>query len=118
MSTSVRWLVAALVTAAAFAVPAWLCGAVLLPLAMTDGAARWGIATAAGLALAALAALWGQSFASAAPRSGDDPAAAGTDRSGDTRNAISGGSVGPVVQARDISGPVVLGGDDTRRPPA
>jgi hypothetical protein len=63
---SVRWAAAVLVTVAAFAVPTWLCGAMVLPSLPKDPAIRWGVASALGAALAALAAAWGYSFATRA----------------------------------------------------
>jgi hypothetical protein len=119
----VRWLVAGLTTIAGFAVTAWICGALVLPMVLQDGGARWGVAGGLGAAVAALAALWGQSFATAGePGEGARPggAAASTTtttaiRPGDTRNTISGGSFhGPVIQGRDISGPGVGGGIEPR----
>jgi hypothetical protein len=63
MERNLRWAVAALVTLAAVAVPTWLCGAVVLPPLLKDGAIRWGLAGTVGLALAALAALGSHSYA-------------------------------------------------------
>lgn len=60
-----RWLVAVMVTVAAFAMTTWICGALILPVVMRDPGVRWGVAGACGVAVAALAALWGHSFASA-----------------------------------------------------
>jgi hypothetical protein len=59
MSRTVRWLVAAVVTVAAFGVSLWVCGALLLPLVLKSGADRWVVAAGLGVAVAALAALWG-----------------------------------------------------------
>jgi uncharacterized membrane protein len=108
--TTGRWTIAGIVTTIAFAAPVWVCGAFLLPPVIKDGVARWAIATAAGLALAALAALWGHGYASA--ESDEKMKAAGT---GDVNNTIIDATVqGPVVQGRDFSGPITLG-DDTSR---
>ncbi|HEY1919800.1 MAG TPA: hypothetical protein VGH27_29865 [Streptosporangiaceae bacterium] len=64
MSRSARWVVAGLVVLAVFAGITLLAGAVVLPHWRTLSAAdRWVIATAAGLAVGALVALWGQSWA-------------------------------------------------------
>jgi hypothetical protein len=41
MSRAGRWLVAVVVTMAAFGVSLWVCGALLLPLWLTSGADRW-----------------------------------------------------------------------------
>jgi len=97
-----RWAVAVLVTIAAFAVATWICGAFVLP--MHDDGVRWGIAGGLGVAVAALAALWGHSYATAEdeqPAAEESTAApAGTGR---TSNKISGGTFhGPVIQGRDI----------------
>lgn len=114
MKPAVRWLVAALVTVAAFASVTWICGAVVLAAFMGDVGARWGIAGALGVAVAALAALWGHAFATreVTPETGsggDISAALPGSGSGSHRNVISGGTFhGPVAQGRDISiaGPV------------
>jgi hypothetical protein len=112
---TVRWLIAGVVTVAAFAVPAWVCGAFLLPLVIKDGGVRWAIATAAGLALAALMALWGNWYATTETDSEPSSEAAA---SGEVHNTISGGTVrGPVIQGRDFSGPITLGDDTGRRLP-
>ncbi|MEU4682555.1 hypothetical protein [Streptomyces xinghaiensis] len=50
----------------AFAIPTWLCGAVLLPSVLTDAAVRWGLSSALGVVLATLAVAWGQGFATRA----------------------------------------------------
>jgi hypothetical protein len=99
---ALRWAVAVLVTIAAFAVATWVCGAFVLP--MRDGAVRWGIASGLGVAVAALAALWGHSYATA---EFEQPAAEATQAApasvGSTSNEISGGTFhGTVIQSRDI----------------
>lgn len=58
-----RWWVAGLVTAAAFGLAAGISGAFLLPVVMRSAADRWVVAAGLGVAVAALAALWGQSWA-------------------------------------------------------
>lgn len=106
-----RWLVAVMVTVAAFAMTTWICGALILPVVMRDPGVRWGVAGACGVAVAALAALWGHSFASAGRSEDPVPAnvqratsAATTTGLGNTRNRISGGTFhGSVVQGRDVS---------------
>jgi hypothetical protein len=117
MRPGLRWLVAIVVTVAAFALATWISGAFVLPLFMKDGGARWVVATALGVAVAALAALWGHWFATEAgtATAGPDgqPSAAphgSTKRSGRTSNKITGGDFrGPVIQGRDISGPATGG---------
>ena len=64
-SRAVRWAVATMVTMAAFGVSLWLCGALLLPLMLKSGADRWVVAAGLGVAVAALAAMWGASWAGA-----------------------------------------------------
>jgi hypothetical protein len=62
-----RWAVAAGVTGSVFGFSTWLAGAYVLPLWVGDNGSRWVIATAAGMALGSIAALWGKSFATARP---------------------------------------------------
>ena len=119
MERNLRWAVAALVTLAAVAVPTWLCGAVVLPPLLKDGAIRWGLAGVVGLALAALAALWGHSYATGTERdesaavlsglkvqatpqrvntvtaSGERSVAIGGDNSGETSTGDHSGSTAP-----------------------
>ncbi len=57
MSRAGRWLVAVVVTVAAFGVSLWVCGALLLPLWLKSGADRWVVAAGLGVAVADLAAL-------------------------------------------------------------
>jgi hypothetical protein len=111
MKSIVRWWVASLVTIATFATGTWVSGALILPTFMKDSAIRWGVAGGFGVAVAALAALWGHSFASAvqpgelAPRC-DHGAGAKTvtTRSGSTHNEIRGGTFHrQVIQSRDFS---------------
>jgi hypothetical protein len=96
---ALRWAVAVLVAIVASAVATWVCGAFALP--MRDGEVRWGIAGGLGVAVAALAALWGYSYATGEHR---QPAAEEADATaGDTSNKISEGTLhGPVVQGQDI----------------
>jgi len=109
MKPVVRWLVAGTVTIGAFALVAWVCGAVILTEFMKDPGVRWGVAGAVGVAVAALAALWGQSFATAEGTSKAASCDAGRttvpgSESGDTGNIISGGTFhGSVIQGRNIS---------------
>jgi hypothetical protein len=96
--------VAVLVTIAAFTVATWVAGAFVLP--MHDGGVRWGIAGGLGVAVAALAALWGHSYASTEH---EEPATqtayTASPNAGRTSNRISGGTFyGPVIQGRSVSG--------------
>jgi hypothetical protein len=63
VSPTLRWLVAVVVTVAAFGVALWVCGALLLPLWLKSGADRWVVAAGLGVAVAALAALGCASWA-------------------------------------------------------
>ena len=117
MKQIAKWLVAIVATIAAFGAASWICGELILPAVMKNSGIRWGLAGALGVAVAALAAMWGLSFAATGRSSGiapsDDsgaPAEIAKAGSGDTRNKISGGTFhGPVIQGRDMSGPYPLG---------
>jgi hypothetical protein len=61
----IRWLVAISMTIGAFAIGLYGAGSLLLPLWVRSDADRWVIAAGLGVALAALAALWGINFAQA-----------------------------------------------------
>lgn len=63
MQQTVRWLVAASVVLGTFAASAWVAGALVLPVWMRSETDRWAIGSGLGVALAALAALWGKGFA-------------------------------------------------------
>lgn len=63
MDRVVRWLVALVVTLAAFSGSLWVSGTLVLPIWIKSGTDRWVIAAGLGVAVAALAALWGVSFA-------------------------------------------------------
>jgi hypothetical protein len=117
--------VAVVVTVAGFALATGVCGALVLPPVMKDPAIRWGMAGGLGVAVAALAALWGHSFATgehsapAGSGNGTTPAP-GTTGPGATRNTIRGGTFqGPVIQGRDFSGPITGGpAPDSPAPPS
>jgi hypothetical protein len=95
---SVRWAAAVWVTVAAFAVPTWLCGAIVLPSMLKDPAIRWGVASALGAALAALAAAWGHSFATRTQDESRPPAPSGisVQATGERSVAISGNPTGGI----------------------
>lgn len=102
-----RWFVAALVTVAAFSVATWACGVLILLTLTRDPGVRWSISGGVGVAVSALAALWGHGFASQAREAAKnlDP-----DYPQDVHNEITGGVEGGyVVQARDLHGPVSFG---------
>ena len=87
MSRAARWLVAVVVTVAAFGVSLWVCGVFLLPLWLKSGADRWVVAAGLGVAVAAQAALWGASWAGrhsedSSPGHGGRSISAGGDISG------------------------------------
>lgn len=63
MRRTVRWWVAGLVVVAAFGAATWVSGVFVLPLVMKSEADRWVVAAGLGVAVAALVALWGQSWA-------------------------------------------------------
>ncbi len=63
MDRAVRWLVALVVTLVAFSGSLWVSGTLLIPIWIKSEADRWVIAAGLGVAVAALAALWGVSFA-------------------------------------------------------
>ncbi len=107
MNQIVRWWVAGLVTVVAFAAPTWICATLALPAVIKDPGIRWGIAGALGVAVAALAALWGHSFATSDADRDSTPTSTGANSS-DTLNQISGGiQHGPIIQGRDFSEPIL-----------
>jgi len=95
MGRNIRWVVAGLATAAAFAVPVWLCGAVVLPTLVKDPAIRWSLASALGAVLSSLTVLWGHGFATRATPPPGRPVQATAERAvaigGDNQGSISTG---------------------------
>jgi hypothetical protein len=65
VSKVLRWFVAVVVSLLAFAVGTWVAGAIVLPHLVADHADRWVIAAGCGVAVAALAAMWGYRYATA-----------------------------------------------------
>jgi hypothetical protein len=110
---TVRWCIAGLATAATFSAVTWIGGALALSALRLDSGARWGIAGGAGVAVAALTALWGHGFATRgeedADRQGQEKTPATTAESENTVNKIRGDVQGSSVQGRDIYGPVTFG---------
>jgi hypothetical protein len=102
-----RWSVACLVTVVAFCVTTWICGALVLSSVLQDGSARWGVAASLGVAVAALSALWGHSFASEGPREqdrGNSGCFAADDQD------VTGSTVGGRIrQVKDVKGSVRVG---------
>ena len=91
MSRAGRWLVAVVVTVAAFGVSLWVCGALLLPLLLKSGADRWVVAAGLGVAVAALAALWGTSWAGQSEDSSSGPGERSISVGGDISGIASTG---------------------------
>ena len=100
-----RWAVAFIAVIAAFAIPAWLCGALALRDVFKDSGVRWGVATGAGLAVAAFVALW--AYGLVASGSEDEPSEHGDSaRAATVKNSIkTKGSLflGPVLQGEEIT---------------
>lgn len=117
-----KWWLAGLATLAAFSATTWICGALVLAAFRIDSPTRWGIAGGAGVAVAALAALWGASFASRSEdKTGEQeptrPTATAVECDG-VHNVIKGDVVGgSVLQGRDFHGPVTLGPNNPPRRP-
>lgn len=85
-------MLAGLVTAAAFVVPTVMCGVWLLPRWLKDAPTCWAVASGLGVALAALAALWGHGFATSgeAGQTAVETVAGSATASGGRAVAISG----------------------------
>jgi hypothetical protein len=94
-----RWCIAGLATAAVFAAGTALSGLVILAPLVRAAADRWVIASGLGVAVAALAALWGASWAGAEDRQARLQAGGGT-----------GEAVGRAVSAS--RGGIAFGGDN------
>ncbi|WP_217185797.1 hypothetical protein [Streptomyces sp. AC495_CC817] len=74
----------------AFAVPTAVCGLWVLPSVIQDPGTRWAVASALGAAIAALAVLWGQSFASSYTTATVPPPPATVIASGERAAAVEG----------------------------
>jgi hypothetical protein len=110
MSRMARWGAAVLVTVAAFGVATWASGA-LLSVVMKSEADRWVVAAGLGVAVAALAALWGHSWAAR-----DRVASSGgAGRPGGPAAGVGGGAQGErsVAAGGDITGIASTGDDAT-----
>ncbi|MBB6079399.1 hypothetical protein [Streptomyces paradoxus] len=103
MTGGTRWLLAGAgaVAMVAFTVPTVTCGMWLLPALVSDAAARWGVSSALGAAVAALSVLWGQGFATR-------PGGGGGTAGGPTRSVQATGTravaVGATVQGNISTG--------------
>ncbi|MFD0167041.1 hypothetical protein ACFVJH_23260 [Streptomyces decoyicus] len=95
MRRNLRWAVAGLATVVAFAVPVWLCGAVVLPSLLKDPAIRWALASALGTVMASLAAVWGHGFATRAEGT-TGRSASSVRATAERAVAIGGNNQGPV----------------------
>lgn len=102
-----RWGAAGLVTAAVFAVVTWATGAFALAGVLRSDGDRWVVASALGVAVAALAALWGHSWATketAASGTAEEPAepacGAGPVASGE-RSIAAGGNITGIASTGD-----------------
>ncbi|WP_344439304.1 hypothetical protein [Kitasatospora nipponensis] len=74
--------------------PAVVCGLWVLPSLVDDAATRWGVASALGAAVAALAVLWGQGFAASDSGQGGAGTASGVSvEASGARSVAVGGSV-------------------------
>jgi hypothetical protein len=71
-----RWLLAGLLAAAVFSAATWISGALVLPLVLASSADRWVIASALGVAVAAVVAVWSPSWAG--PLGSEEPTGTGT----------------------------------------
>lgn len=69
----VRWLMAFGVTSVVCVVSLWISGAFILPLWVKSDTNCWVIASSIGVALAAVAALWGKTFAQSENKETNDP---------------------------------------------
>lgn len=94
MGQAGRWVAAVAVTVAAFTVTTWLCGALLLAVAIPDAATRWAVACGAGSAVAALAGMGGYGYAT---RQQQAPTSAPVTASGDRAVAVGGDSYASIT---------------------
>jgi hypothetical protein len=101
-----RWTVAALVTVIAFVTATWAGGALVLPSVMKDPGVRWSVASGLGVAVAALAALWGHGFANTTEAEGSKPPPSGRVVEASGSGAVA---IGQDNRASIITGSVRLG---------
>jgi hypothetical protein len=105
----VRWCLATAVTIVAFAAATWVSRALVLPHAMSSADIRWPVAAGCCVAVAALAALWGHSFATRDATAAVPPG-----------KTVSASGKGSIAVGGDISGTASTGGRAAapRRPAA
>lgn len=105
MGRAGRWWLAGLVTVAVFAVTAWVLAAFVLPPVMASAGDRWVVAAGAGTAVAALAALWGQSWATRVEAGTSDADAGSKSRRvpgpGGDRSVTAGGDITGIASTGD-----------------
>ncbi|WP_314249826.1 hypothetical protein [Streptomyces sp. DSM 40907] len=106
LARSWRWFTAAGVTVVAFAAPTVVCGLWVLPSVIQDPGTRWAVASALGAAVAALAVLWGQSFAASPTTAAAPPPPATVIASGDRAFAVEGDVEGNITTG-NRGGPAV-----------
>jgi len=94
MGQILRWWIAGLVVAATFAVTTWAGGAYVLPLVMKSSSDRWVIAAGVGVAIAALAGLWGQSWATRESSPASAPPSKPSDATGNRTISAHGNIIG------------------------
>ena len=100
LSGTVRWLVAVVVTVAAFGLSLWVCGALLLPLWLKSDADRWVVAAGLGVAAAALAALGCASWAGQSEGSSSGPRGRSISAGGDISGIASTGDSATNIQQK------------------
>jgi hypothetical protein len=107
MGRLARWCGAVAVTIMAFAAATWVAGALVLPSVMHSSDIRWLVAAGLGVAVAALAALGGHSFATR------DTSATPAGRT------VTASGTGSIAVGGEISGTASTGGRSasSRRPP-
>jgi hypothetical protein len=102
------WCAAGLVTVAAFSAATWISGAFALPGVLKSGPDRWVVAAGLGVAVAALAALWGHSWATRGREArsgrggrGSGPAAGARGAARGERSIAAGGDISGIASTGD-----------------
>lgn len=118
MSRGMRWFLAAVVTTLAFVMPTLVCGVWILVPVLPDGGTRWGVASGLGVALAALAALWGHGFATGDTQKSEERSSlpnAGVRALGGRAVAVGGSVRGGVITGDGVPAPGSTGPAAVRR---